>query len=130
MDTPALLLLNSEILNFSSSHTGEVKDNQGQTEAKEVKANFIQDYCNKGKETPVLNWTLFQIQHGQVEIYNQGAGKLVDEKDFKCRGDSSWTTLTEFLLRADQSDQILRVGSKEYGSDIEGGQVSSVGDTC
>ena len=77
-----------------------------------------------------MNWTLFQIQHGQVEIYNQGAGKLVDEKDFKCRGDSSWTTLTEFLLRADQSDQILRVGSKEYGSDTEGGQVSSVGDTC
>lgn len=63
MAIPSFFLLNLETLNLSSSCTPYIaywggqtktkKKKQVQTEGKEVEANFMQDYCNKGKETPV-----------------------------------------------------------------------------
>lgn len=54
--------------------TGKFKENQSWTLVKAFKNRFIQDYCNRKKETSAYNWVQFQIHHGQVGIYGQGAG--------------------------------------------------------
>lgn len=44
------------------------KKKNSYTVIKAVKASFILNYYNKGKETSIWNWILLQIQHGQVEL--------------------------------------------------------------
>lgn len=78
--------------------------------------NFIQNYCNRGKETQYKNGDPFQIQQEQVGIYSQGAGQSVDgnllREDIKTGENSSQTNLIQFLLKVGQGDQRPRVGSE------------------
>lgn len=36
---------------------------------KQLKVDFIQDYCSRARQTSVTNWFQFQINYGQVGTY-------------------------------------------------------------
>lgn len=48
------------------------KKTQSSAVGKVVKADFIQDYCNRRRETSVWNRVQFRMYHGQVGIYIGG----------------------------------------------------------
>lgn len=53
---------------------GKLKKIRARQWAKQFKTGFIQCYCNWEEQTSAENWFHFQIKHGQVGIYGQGAG--------------------------------------------------------
>lgn len=84
---------------------------------KEV-VNFIQNYCNRWKETQYRNGAPFQIHQRQVGIYSQGARQSVEgnllREEIKTGENSSQANLIQFLLQVGQGDQRLKEGVRGY----------------
>lgn len=62
--------------------------NQRQTQVYMVKANFIQGYDNRGKDTPACDLASFKLQQIGIGIHIQKAGGLLAGKLIKSGRDS------------------------------------------
>lgn len=97
----------------------DVKENQRRIDVQVVKADIIyKHYSSWEKETLVLNWVPFWIQHEQVGMDSEGAGWECWMENYWQESSETWrdygySNLIGFLLKACLGDQIPRMGVVE-----------------